>query len=235
MTTIDESLVRWCPAADALERQKTDGAILLDTREPPEFSEGTLPGAWLLGQSALMFDRDALRPLLDEIKTATVEARREIILFANTANPAGGHCGRDLWVLNFLWEVEQIPIDRLARLEGGLRRWRDDGRPLQPGRKRHALDDAGSAGSSAGTPEDANAGEEERRSAWLVLLERSGLSHLAGELSDDISCAASHKVLRAGGRPALLCWLQQKGCAKLVERQKLANAIAKSLRAAEGG
>jgi rhodanese-related sulfurtransferase len=221
VTTIDESLVRWCPAADALERQ-TDGAIFLDTREPPEFYEGTLPGALLLGQSALMFDRDAQRPLLDELKIAAVEARREIILFGNTAGPAGGHCGRDLWVLNFLWEVEQVPIDRLARLEGGLRRWRDDGRPLQPGRTRHALDDVGSAGGDA------------ERSAWLVLLERSGLSHLASELSDDISCAACYEVLRAGGRPALLCWLQQKGCSKLVERQKLSSVIAKSLRAVEG-
>ena len=51
-----------------------------------------------------MFSRDEQRARLDELKIAAVEGRREIILFGNTANPAGGHCGRDLWVLNIFVE-----------------------------------------------------------------------------------------------------------------------------------
>merc|ERR1712086_435347 len=44
------------------------------------------------------------RARLDELKITAVEGRREVILFGNTANPAGGHCGRDLWVLNIFVE-----------------------------------------------------------------------------------------------------------------------------------
>ena len=51
-----------------------------------------------------MFSRDEQRARLDELRIAAVEGRREIILFGNTANPAGGHCGRDLWVLNIFVE-----------------------------------------------------------------------------------------------------------------------------------
>lgn len=213
MTTVDESLVRWCPADELFQRQQA-GALVIDAREPPEYEENTLPGARLLGQTALMFSRDAQQELVDELRAA-VDEHRELIFFGNTANPAGGHSGRDLWVLNFLWEVEGFPLAQLARLEGGFKRWVDAGGPAHPGREQIQI---------RGDPSQTLA----------TLCEENGLSHLAAGRLGDETCAACKAVLDSGGRPALLAWLQERGCAKLGERQKLASAIAKAIRACDG-
>jgi rhodanese-related sulfurtransferase len=80
VTTIDESLVRWCPANEALELHRVGRATFLDAREPPEFREASLPGARLLGQSALMFNAEKQRALIEELRRAD----GELILFGNT-------------------------------------------------------------------------------------------------------------------------------------------------------
>ena len=92
--------------------------------------------------------------------------------------------------------------------------------PLQPG-----ANDYGSAAAALGADAD------ERLPLRLgVLCAECGLSHLAsGPLAGE-TCEACEAVLDAGGRPALLAWLKDRGCAQLGERQKLASAIAKAAR-----
>ena len=48
------------------------------------------------------------------------------VLFANTAGRHGMTAGRDVWVMAFLREIG-VPLERMARLEGGLNGWRAAG------------------------------------------------------------------------------------------------------------
>jgi len=214
--------VRWCPAAEVVQRQRQHGAILLDAREPPEFSEATLPGAKHLGQTSLMFHPAGQKAFIEELRAA---AEHEIIIFGNTANPAGGTSGRDLWVLNYLWEVEGFALERLARLEGGVRQWSKEGRPLEPG-----LTEERRAELASREAARAYGDEESRVEQRLVtLLAGCGMEHLAATALCGVCVEACVGRFEAGGRPALLAWLQQAGCT-LPERQKVASAIAKEAR-----
>ena len=132
---------------------------------------------------------------------------------ANTANPAGGHGGRDLWVLNYLWEVENFPIERLSRLAGGFHAWAEDGREVVPGQLRIGMSN--------------DAGDEEE--TLDALLEGCGMGHLASGALCGVSAPALLARFDEAGRPGLLAWLQELGCT-LPERQKVATRVQKRAR-----
>ena len=95
-----------------------------------------------------------------------------------------------------------LPLQRMARLTGGLRGWIDSGRPAPP------------PATSAGTVSGLDA-----------LLAEAGVGALAAGITLDALATEM-----AGGRPALLAYLKESGVSSLADRQKLANALAKAKR-----
>ncbi|KAL1529899.1 hypothetical protein AB1Y20_000827 [Prymnesium parvum] len=190
-----EELRRWQAAARPL--------LLLDVRNDPERAAGTIPGSQPFSQGKLFLDWHAMQPQIDRIVAAAAEAPAvEIVLFANTGGPNGPSAGRDLYVLNFLHEMG-VPLERMARLEGGFQQWRREGYEALPPPRPPAATSLG------------------------ALLEEAGLTHLAEPLAGE-SLEHLSEVLTAS-RADLLSLLKDLGL-QLPDRQKVTNAISRTVK-----
>ena len=136
---LPEERVRWLSPADVEAKQLAGGNVrFFDARDDHEWREGSVPGAESLPQTSLMFMRDRVQPLLDDLLSGASGAD-ELVFFANTAGRGDGMTsGRDVYVMAFLLELG-LPLERMARLEGGLNGWSKSGRPTpapaSPGRE----------------------------------------------------------------------------------------------------
>ena len=115
--------------------------------------------------------------------------------------------GREVYVMQFLNEVG-VPLERMARLAGGLRGWTESGRSAPP-RGGHSVESAVVGSMSE-------------------LLEANDLGRLV-EATQGLALAELVQAFEAGGRLALLKILQEVGLA-LPDRQKVATAVSKAMR-----
>jgi peptide-methionine (R)-S-oxide reductase len=215
--SLDEKDVQWVSVDAAADADET----FVDCRRRADVKAGTIPGAISVTQEDMMLAAmagsgatvglcaDGQR-LTDEFLPLLKKAEVRLVLF----NADGGSTGRedDLLVMNILSNQLHVPLTRMARLRGGLHAWTSSGRPLQ-----------GPACKDCGPPPDGLA----------AFLTQAGLERLAPPLLDDAAEATTLEdltALHADGRPKLLAALQQRGIAKLADRQAVANALGKALR-----
>ena len=200
--------IRWIDATELQKRlTESTGVVVVDVREPQDFAAGTIPGARNLSQGSLFMDHKPMLPLLNEI--AAMASHSELVLFANTGGVDGPAAGRDLYVLNFLAEVAtpQVPIDRMLRLKGGLTSWKQAGFELAVPTKPAAV------------------------RSLDQLLSEVGLEHLEDALKGQ--SLESLVAVFSSGRTQLLDELKALGL-KLPDRQKLANAVSRTVKLSQG-
>ena len=174
--------------------------LLLDVRNDTEFATGTIPGATQFSQASLFLNWEAMKPQIHQLAATAVE--NELILFANTGGREGPSASRDLYVLNFLAEMG-ISVERMVRLQGGLGAWKE----------------AGYAVADPPKPTAAN--------SLAAMLEESGLGHLMDPLTGQ---SLEHLMtINEVSRGHLLDLLKGLGL-KLPERQKVANAISRTIK-----
>ncbi len=203
---LPEDQVRWhTPEEIEAKQQRGERLRFFDARDDNEYAAGTLPGAEHLAQSSLMFKRDAIQPLLDDLLSGAGGAD-DLIFFANTAGKGNGMtAGRDVYVMAFLLELG-LPLERMSRLAGGLHGWQASGRP---------------------TPAPSS-GSTEAVDGWDGLLATASLPHLRPSLEATALSECVSKLVHES-RPALLAHLKEAGLG-LADRQALCNAIAKAIR-----
>ena len=200
-----ESEIRWVtPSELAGWLDESRSVLLLDVREPAHYQAGTIAGARSYPQGSLFMDYKSMQPQTDEIVAAA--ATSELVLFANTGGVGGPSASRDLYVLNFLAEIGGLGVDRMVRLEGGLDAWKRAGfealPPPKPAPTALTLD---------------------------AILEEAGFAHLAEKLAGH-SFESLAAVFESDGRQKLLDLLKGLGLT-LPERQKVANAVSKAVKA----
>ena len=205
-----DSEIRWITVQEVKERQAAGAALaIFDVRDKADYEVGTIPGAQHLPQGDMFLGGLAghMKPRI--LEAAALAQHSELVLFANTGGVNGPAASRDLYVLNVLVldEFGGVPIDRILRLEGGLGAWKAAGFACEapPGPK------------AAGSLE--------------ALLEEASLAHLAANLEGQ-TLGSLQEVLASGGRTGLLNALKDLEL-KLPERQKLANAVQRTVRLAE--
>ena len=145
--SLPEEQVRWV-TGEEVERRRGAGERVrcFDCRGEEEYRRSTVPDAELLSQAQLMFQREALQPLVDEL--CAPGSADELVFFANTAGPVGIAAGRDVYVMAFLAECG-LPLERMARLTGGLNAWKAERRPCVARPAGGAVTAAASAGLDA--------------------------------------------------------------------------------------
>lgn len=203
--SLPEELVRW-HTPDEIDEKLRRGEKLrfFDARDQKEFEAGTLPGAEALAQTAVMFMRETIQPLIDDLLNGAGGAH-DLVFFANTAGKGNGMtAGRDVYVMAYLQELG-LPLERMSRLAGGLDGWSKSGRP---------------------TPSPSH-GCGDTLDGWDALLAHAELTRLRPMLEAISleSCTAQLQVART----ALLNNLKDHGLT-LPDRQALCNAIAKAVR-----
>lgn len=204
--SLPEEHVRWL-TPDEIDAKQQRGLRLrfFDARDTGEFAAGTLPGAESLPQTQLMFMKKHAQPLIDDI-IAGAGGADDLVLFANTAGVGNGMTsGRDVYVMAYLLELG-VPLERMARLTGGLNAWKASGRP---------------------TPKPASpvtAGV----SGLADLLEASDLGRLVEPLAS-LTLTQLQSTLADDGRPAVLAALKDCGLL-LTDRQAVAKAVARYVR-----
>lgn len=176
-----------------------EGSIVADTRDSDAFMAGHIPGATHLDVEALSEVRDGvnglLKPLADLrplLADAGLAPAKTIVIYSGM-DDAGSvvRATRLLWVLEYLG----YPDARL--LDGGLAKWRSEGRPLESGRS-----------AVAPVPTEALAGlvprEELLATRDEVMATRSGKAGQIVDLRDPeyfSGVAKSGSVPRAGHIP----------------------------------
>ena len=204
-----EEQVRWITVNELQERQASgDALVIFDVRAKADYQAGTIPGAESLPQGEMFLNIDSMKAQI--LAAASRAQHAELVLFANTGGVSGPAASRDLFVLNVLAleEFGGVPLDKMLRLQGGLDAWR-------------------AAGFACVLPQKPKAAE-----SLEALLEEASLSHLAAQLEGHSLEVLQH-ILASGGRTALLNALKDREL-KLPERQKLANAIQRTVRLADG-
>ena len=166
-----------------------------------------MPGAESLSQSSLMFTRHLVQPLVDELLQGASGAD-DLVFFANTAGKEGMSAGRELFVMAFLAELG-MPLERMARLEGGLNGWKASGRTAPP--------------------PQVNSGGGKIDALPALLAEAGVADERIQALSAEMSIGALGEQLSEGGRPALLTYLKERGL-ELALRQKVATTFARAKR-----
>lgn len=210
---LPEASVRWVSAAEVWAQMEASGSssraplLLLDARDTTEFEAGTLPGATSLAQNALMFEREKDPRVRSILESVLADASREVVLFANTAGTGGMVAGRDVWVMAFFHELG-VPLDRMARLQGGLNGWRQASLPVElPSR-------AGALG---------------LHNSLEALLSAAGVPQHFARLDAAGETLPSCAVLVAQGRAAMLNRFSALGLG-LADRHKLAGIFSKAVR-----
>lgn len=220
---IGEDEERWLtPEEIEAKQQRGERLRFFDARHESEYAAGTLPGAESLAQTAIMFNRDAIRTLIDDLLSGAGGAS-DLIFFANTGGAGGSmSAGRDVYVIAFLRRLG-LPLARMSRLSGGLRGWHASGRPTPKPSTRSRW----RPGERSFLPVD----------EWDGLLGTAALSPLRERLRpllDDRSCcvgttlSACVSIFSKEQRPGLLSHLKDAGLA-LADRQVLCNVIAKAI------
>jgi len=220
---IGEDEERWLtPEEIEAKQQRGERLRFFDARHESEYAAGTLPGAESLAQTAIMFNRDAIRTLIDDLLSGAGGAS-DLVFFANTGGAGGSmSAGRDVYVIAFLRRLG-LPLARMSRLSGGLRGWHASGRPTPKPSTRSRW----RPGERSFLPVD----------EWDGLLGTAALSPLRERLRpllDDRSCcvgttlSACVSIFSKEQRPALLSHLKDAGLA-LADRQMLCNVIAKAI------
>ncbi len=103
------------PAEVAEEVDRGD-ALLVDLREPEETADGIIPGAILAPRGMLEFHADPSTPYhLDAFN----RSRRVIVYCAAGSRSALGAA-----------VLQELGYRDVAHLEGGLKAWREEGRPV---------------------------------------------------------------------------------------------------------
>ncbi len=203
--SLPEGQVRWITGEQLEERiARGESVRIFDCRGVQDHAEASIRGAQSLAQTTLMFNKEKVQALIDELVAGG--GAEEAVFFGNTAGEAGYSAGRDVWVIAYLMELG-VPLSSMLRLAGGLNQWVKEGRPVNPGRALWSkkVDDV------------------------PVLLETAGVPHLAPFVATSTSLAALAAALR-DGRPELLRLLKGIGVEKLAERQAISNALAKAVR-----
>ena len=220
---IGEDEERWLtPEEIEAKQQRGERLRFFDARHESEYAAGTLPGAESLAQTAIMFNRDAIRTLIDDLLSGAGGAS-DLVFFANTGGAGGSmSAGRDVYVIAFLRRLG-LPLARMSRLSGGLRGWHASGRPTPKPSTRSRW----RPGERSFLPVD----------EWDGLLGTAALSPLRERLRpllDDRSCcvgttlSACVSIFSKEQRPGLLSHLKDAGLA-LADRQVLCNVIAKAI------
>lgn len=220
---IGEDEERWLtPEEIEAKQQRGERLRFFDARHESEYAAGTLPGAESLAQTAIMFNRDAIRTLIDDLLSGAGGAS-DLVFFANTGGAGGSmSAGRDVYVIAFLRRLG-LPLARMSRLSGGLRGWHASGRPTPKPSTRSRW----RPGERSFLPVD----------EWDGLLGTAALSPLRERLRpllDDRSCcvgttlSACVSIFSKEQRPGLLSHLKDAGLA-LADRQMLCNVIAKAI------
>jgi rhodanese-related sulfurtransferase len=81
---IGEDEERWLtPEEIEAKQQRGERLRFFDARHESEYAAGTLPGAESLAQTAIMFNRDAIRTLIDDLLSGAGGAS-DLVFFANT-------------------------------------------------------------------------------------------------------------------------------------------------------
>jgi rhodanese-related sulfurtransferase len=205
----EDDQIRWITVHELHDRQTAgEELVLYDVRDQHDYSAGTIPGAEHLPQGDMFLNLLSMKPRI--LEAATKAAHAELVLFANTGGVNGPAASRDLYVLNVLVleEFGGVPLNRILRLKGGLNEWKAAGFACAP------------------PPRPKVAGSIE------VLLEDASLAHLAAQLEGQ-SLGSLQDALASGGRTTLLNALKDRGL-KLPDRQKLANAVQRTVRLAGG-
>ena len=202
--------VRWLTPEEIEERQARGETIrFFDARDPEEHAKGTLPGAESLAQTKLMFAKEVVQPLMDDLLRGAGGAD-DLVFFANTAGPNWGmSAGREVFVMAYLKELG-VPMERMARLRGGYSGWKASGRPSPAG----GVEKAAMGGGGSGFSE---------------LLDSVGLGHLNEPLAALTLEAAAAAVVAS--RPQFLAMLKDDyHVTKLADRQALCNSLSKAVR-----
>ena len=112
--TLPDEQVRWLTPEEIEQRvEKGERIRFFDARDVMEDNMGSLPGAESLAQSSLMFAKQDVQPILDDL-LANFSTYDVLIFFANTAGPNSGiTSGRDVYVMAYLHELGVPPLVRL--------------------------------------------------------------------------------------------------------------------------
>ncbi|MBW3588264.1 MAG: rhodanese-like domain-containing protein [Actinobacteria bacterium] len=104
---------------DQVAKELEEGAIVIDVREPQERKESNIPGSISAPRGMLEFYADPSLPYHKE----EFNPDRRLIL----------HCasgGRSALAAETL---QQMGYTNVAHLDGGIKAWKDAGRPTEPG------------------------------------------------------------------------------------------------------
>lgn len=113
-----------------------EDAILVDVREAERYAEGHIPGAVHLDVESLSETRGGVRGLLrsgrevaDALGAAGIDPARRIVVYS------GMEEAEDVkFATRMFWILEYMSYPRVAVLDGGFEKWRNEGRPIAEGR-----------------------------------------------------------------------------------------------------
>lgn len=104
---------------EEVDQERSEGAVLVDLREPAELrADGQIPGAVHAPRGMLEFYADPSSPY----HRAEFDPTRRTILYC----ASGGRSALAAIALSGLGYTD------VAHLDGGMKAWRSDGRPVQP-------------------------------------------------------------------------------------------------------
>lgn len=104
---------------DQVAKELEEGAMLIDIREPQERKESSIPGSISAPRGMLEFYADPSLPYHKE----EFNPDRRLILHCATS-------GRSALATETL---QQMGYTNVAHLDGGIKAWKESGRPTEPG------------------------------------------------------------------------------------------------------
>ena len=104
---------------EQVEKELQAGALLVDIREPEERKEAAIKGSLAAPRGMLEFYADASLPYHKK----ELAPERRIIL----------HCGSGGRSALAADTLQQMGYSNVAHLDGGIKAWKDSGRPTEPG------------------------------------------------------------------------------------------------------
>ena len=104
--------------------------MILDARKRPEFLVGHLPGARLCDSHRQEKALPTLRPLLKEAF--------EVVVYC-----AGGDCEDSIFLATDLVYREGVDPAAIRIFEGGMKAWRDAGKPVEKGDAGESIENGG--------------------------------------------------------------------------------------------
>ena len=125
-------VVRWIGTRKAIAMQRADRAIFIDCREPGDFAQGSVPGAYNVPMSLALSRRGGIvdvmgKKLIETLKLTKPHAL--LVIYSNVATPFS----RDRAFCRLLLSAAHQTLHplRLRRLRGGIVGWRRRGGELK--------------------------------------------------------------------------------------------------------